>query len=117
MTIVLPVDPRALADWVGLERRRAGQAASEPVLRLLAAILEDALREVARGAATPRARRRAFRDTLAWLRADDERWPFSFVNVCEGLGLDARAIRGAVERLLHGDGRQGPRVRALRRTG
>src|SRR5436309_1876605 len=44
------------------------------------------------GARRPRARR--LRDEVdAWFAADGEDWPFSFVNLCYALGLDASAVR------------------------
>src|SRR5437763_850270 len=34
----------------------------------------------------------------AWLAADDDDWPFSFVNVCHALRLDASSVRARVDR-------------------
>ncbi len=60
----------------------------------MAAVLDDAM-EVYRH---PRAnRRRLLRDTEAWLRSDDRSWLFSFVRICETLGLDPHAIRASLE--------------------
>lgn len=82
--------------------------------RLLSAILEDALRVYAR-CMLPRhtARdRRAIREAAHWLDTNDLEFPFSFLNVCAVLGLDARAIRDAIRRAT---GRPGSLMDALPR--
>jgi len=33
---------------------------------------------------------------LAWFASDDTAWPFSFVNICQALNLDAGALRRAL---------------------
>src|SRR5213079_3205259 len=69
-------------------------AALPPEKRLMLAVLEGALLDLQRsaGARTPRARQ--LRDEVdAWFAADGEDWPFSFVNLCYALGLDASAVR------------------------
>ncbi len=71
-----------------------------PARRLMAAILEDAVRELIRpggGWRGARARRRA--EVSAWFASDDVEWPFSFVNVCETLDVPAGRFRA----LLRGD--------------
>jgi hypothetical protein len=65
-----------------------------PEQRLMAAVLEDAMRELARpseiwiGAA---GRRRA--EVQAWVESDDVAWPFSFLNVCDALDLNPAGVR------------------------
>jgi len=41
-------------------------------------------------------RRGAEAEAEAWIRAVDEESPFSFVNVCETLGVDPDALRAAL---------------------
>ena len=74
-------------------------AALPPEKRLMLAVLEGALLDLQRsaGARTPRARRLAD-EVDAWLAADDEGWPCSFLNVCQALGLEASAVRTRVAR-------------------
>jgi hypothetical protein len=36
-----------------------------------------------------------------WFFADDERWPFSFINVCGVLGLDPAYVRKGLRRWHH----------------
>ena len=64
-------------------------------LGLVAAILEDALRSISKGN-HGRQQRRNFADASRWILDDDRRWPFSFRNVCDLLGIDARALRETV---------------------
>jgi hypothetical protein len=60
---------------------------------LMLAVLEDAIRCLERRA--PGAARLA-REAEAWIRSSDQRWPFSFVNVCAHLDMDARRLRRAL---------------------
>jgi hypothetical protein len=74
-----------------------------PEQRLMAAVLEDALRELVRPGGAwygARARRRA--EVQVWLESDDIAWPFSFVNVCEALDLDPGEVRCRVWRPTRG---------------
>jgi hypothetical protein len=75
------------------------------------AILEDAIecfqkQFVKEGQRT----RRLGREAEEWIFADDYRWPFSFVNICAVLGLDAAYIRRGLEQW-----RQAPLFGAPRR--
>jgi hypothetical protein len=60
---------------------------------LLLAVLEDAIRCLDTCA---RSQIRAARDAERWVRADDHAWPFSFVNVCAHLDIDAGRMRAAL---------------------
>ncbi|HJW68641.1 MAG TPA: hypothetical protein VJ829_04715 [Candidatus Binatia bacterium] len=57
---------------------------------LLLAVLEDAIRCLDHRSRSPG---RLAREAEAWIRASDQRWPFSFVNVCVHLGIDADRLR------------------------
>ena len=85
-----------------------------PELRLMAAVLEDAIRTFCRcsGSAGVR-RRRLFRETADWFESPDVRWPCSFENICDALALEpvpsaspARADQTAIDRV---DGATGNR--------
>ncbi len=69
-----------------------------PERRLMAAVLEEALYTyfASGGRETP-AHRRAYWDAAAWFASDDTAWPFSFLNICAGLGLDAPSIRARIQ--------------------
>jgi hypothetical protein len=73
----------------------AGPAAGERAL--MRAVLEDAIRCLGADAGPGRQRAQLAEDARGWITAADMRWPYSFQNVCEGLGLDASCIR---QRLL-----------------
>ncbi len=66
--------------------------------RLMLAVLLDAIRTV--GTRNPKVSQirsdRASRRERAWLQADDESQPFSFVSICHALGLDAGYVRRRV---------------------
>jgi hypothetical protein len=61
-----------------------------PEKQLMLAVLEDGIACFRKYVLSGRPR---FREAEAWLLEDDDRWPFSFRNVCEVLGLDANGIR------------------------
>jgi hypothetical protein len=74
-----------------------------PEQRLMAAVLEDAIHELqlrqrlGGGAwanwTTSAVHRRSARETVTWFQSRDRWWPYSFENICDGLGLDAPSIR------------------------
>jgi hypothetical protein len=85
-----PVEPDRSYPANGL-----GPSAAER--RLLAAILEDAVRILVKSGQQEKSVPRIVREVRDWMLADDPGWPFSFVNVCEGLGYDVHATRRALE--------------------
>ena len=71
-----------------------------PEQRLMAAVLEDAMRELARPSEIwvgTAGRRRA--EVQAWVESDDVAWPFSFLNVCDALDLNPAGVRRRIARL------------------
>jgi len=66
---------------------------------LMRAVLEDALNCMAKQF-SHRGRRpqRLAREAEAWFFADDEHWPFAFVNICAVLGLDPGYLRRGLTR-------------------
>ena len=74
---------------------------AEPELRLMAAILEDAVETLT---TDPRRctdqRRRDFADALEWIaRPEENGWLFSFASICESLGIDRfTCSRGCCEK-------------------
>jgi hypothetical protein len=62
---------------------------------LMLAVLEDAVRCIENGRWQRRfGARRSAAEAEAWVRCDRADWPFSFLNVCEALGIDVDAMRG-----------------------
>jgi hypothetical protein len=61
---------------------------------LMLAVLEDAVRCIENGRLQRRfGARRLAAEAEAWVRCDRADWPFSFLNVCEALGIDVDAMR------------------------
>ena len=67
--------------------------------RLMRAVLKDALAVLFKYDATQDRRgQRLLAEAQHWLESDDADWPFSFVNVCDALGLDPSCVRERVAR-------------------
>jgi hypothetical protein len=69
-----------------------------PEISLVAAIFEDAVRCLQR--ASRGVTHRQFSEAFDWIASERRDWPFAFVNVCDLLGVDAKAVR---KRLRIGD--------------
>jgi len=83
--------------------------ALSPELKLRAAVLEEAfnclnMKVSISGAQSPdaaeRRRRCAQHDAAYWFQSEDRRWPFSFVNICEALGLDPSCVRNQIGKVV-----------------
>jgi hypothetical protein len=73
------------------------RGAHRPELHLVSAIFEDALHSVFRNVSARRGRkRREFLDACDWFWSEADDWPFAFVNVCDLLGIEERAVRGTI---------------------
>jgi hypothetical protein len=69
--------------------------------RLMLAVLRDAIDVFLKydpGCVEPR-QRRLYVDAAGWIGSDETESPFSFVNVCETLGLSASCLRRGLEKL------------------
>jgi hypothetical protein len=68
--------------------------ACSPERRLALAVVEEALNDVALYSTSTRPLgARLCRDAWEWIAADDHESPFSFVNLCDELGLPIDALR------------------------
>jgi hypothetical protein len=67
--------------------------------RLMLAVLKDAIDILLkyRDRGDPRSRR-LYAETVTWILSDDGESPFSFLNVCETLGLNASCLRRGLAR-------------------
>jgi hypothetical protein len=54
------------------------------------AVLDDAFETLFSG---PNRRPKIWADAVAWFLSEDPKWPFSFVNICDALDLDASRLR------------------------
>lgn len=86
----LAVDPGQFRDlWHG--RRTA------PERELAAAVLEMAVADVINyRLARNRSRQRMYWEAHRWMTSADRQWPFSFVNICDYLGVSAEWLRARV---------------------
>lgn len=73
---------------------RSGQLTGTKALML--AVLEDAIRSYLRGP------KLVARDAEFWIESHRRQSPFSFVVVCEILGLDPDAVRLSIQRMRSG---------------
>src|SRR5882724_12442234 len=96
-------DPRELASEhllpVQFTELLQGPSGRTPELRLMAAVLEDAIRSFCQCAGSRGVRsQELFRETAEWFASHDVSWPFAFENICDALALEPEWIR----RLLRG---------------
>ena len=77
-----------------------------PQRRLMIAVLQTAIDDC-QGTSTARAlglpittSSRAAREAIAFFESPDRAWPYSFVNICEAIGLDADALRRTISQRL-----------------
>lgn len=92
----------------------------EPEQELMLAILADAIECILKYCDEPvPVRARLFHEAREWVFADDEREPFSFLNVCEMLRFDPgylrRGVQVKIDARLARDGRplMGPAIKRL----
>jgi hypothetical protein len=96
---------------------RVGIGASrQPEKRLMLAVLEEAVRTF-QGCASARSRRgqRLFAEAEVWFASEDTDWPFSYVNICDALGLEVSALRAGLSRWLAAHRAAGPSRRTVAR--
>jgi len=75
-------------------------AGSTPEVALAQGVLIQVKRDLRRfRGAQDAVGREMYRDAFAWVASNDRAWPYSFLNVCEALGLQAEVLR---EELLAG---------------
>ena len=79
--------PEQFADIWAARGRGPGEA-------LALAVLEQAIRDLRRGRyARKRREQRIYMDAYSWIRSDSREHVFSYVNICEALGLSVDALR------------------------
>ena len=91
--VILPVQYLQSVD------SRLAQPQKRLMLAVLKAVLDDCepisdLRAAGRDA---RDDLRTHEQAIAYVESPDRSWPFSFVNICEAIGLDADSIRRALK--------------------
>jgi hypothetical protein len=74
-------------------------ASLQPEKRLMLAVLEDAVGTFQKYVnARDRRAQALFAETEDWFASADDEWPYSFVNICNALGLEADFLRGGLWR-------------------
>ena len=82
------ITPEQYGDRVQQER------SDQPEVRLMLAILEDAVATYQRFASQQnRKNQRLFRETESWINSSDTSWPYSFENICVALRLEPDVLR------------------------
>jgi hypothetical protein len=77
------------------------RAIATPEKRLLLAVLEEALGTFQRYVLpTGRRSRAIFADVEAWFASEDTAWLYSFIGICDALGIDATYLRSGLGRWL-----------------
>jgi hypothetical protein len=75
----------------------------EPERLLMLAVLEDAIKCVEKYAKVKSERnRKAFDETIDWIRTQNDEWLFSFDNVCDALDFNAGRLRDALLQMVVG---------------
>ncbi|MBI3769474.1 MAG: hypothetical protein HY271_13425 [Deltaproteobacteria bacterium] len=67
----------------------------QPERRLMLAVLSDAI-VLFQTRGPQLTQRRDLEDAKRWILSDDRTWPFSFVNVCDTLGIAFEPLRRAL---------------------
>jgi hypothetical protein len=87
--VFLPVPPPAMAERVH----------KQPEYRLLWAVLQSGIETYMKyAAASSRRGRRLFVEAECWIMQDDDVWVYSFINICNILGLDSSYLRTGLKR-------------------
>lgn len=84
------------AEFIGKQAVSGGESRSGQLTgtkALMLAVLEDAIRSYLRGS------KLVSRDAEFWIESHRRQSPFSFVVVCEILGLDPGAVRASVQKM------------------
>ena len=80
-----------------LPRYLLGRTIATPEKRLLLAVLEEAAETYRRYVFTTDRRHHAiFVDVQAWFASEDTAWLYSFVGICDALGLEATYVRSGL---------------------
>ncbi len=86
------ITPHQHRDRVQMERT------DQPEVRLMLAVMEDAVATYQRYASEPSRRsRRLFEEAASWINSTDTSWPYSFENICAALHFEPETLRKGLE--------------------
>jgi len=79
------------------DRVRA-EKTDQPEIRLMLAVMEDAVATYQRYAVEPtRRNQKLFEDAEQWINSTDTSWPYSFENVCTALRFEPETLRRGLQ--------------------
>jgi len=74
------------------------ESVDQPEIRLMLAVMEDAVATFQRFLTEPRKRnRRQFDEVRDWIRSSDTSWPYSFENICTALQFEPEIVRRGLD--------------------
>lgn len=86
------ITPEQHRDRVQTER------VDQPEIRLMLAVMEDAVATYQRYASEPgRRNQRLFEEAESWINSTDTSWPYSFENICAALRFEPETLRKGLQ--------------------
>lgn len=78
--------------------RIQAESTDRPEIRLMLAVMEDAVATFQRFAVEPgRRNQRLFEEAESWIQSKDTSWPYSFENICAALQFEPDTLRRGLE--------------------
>jgi hypothetical protein len=78
--------------------RIQAESTDRPEIRLMLAVMEDAVATFQRFAVEPgRRNQRLFDEAESWINSTDTSWPYSFENICAALKFEPESLRRGLE--------------------
>jgi hypothetical protein len=98
----------ASSEFIGTQWDFDSGLQNQPEKRLMLAILLDAVECFQKYAPLDRRKPdRLFKATEEWIFEDDYKWPFSFLNICDAVGIDPRYLRNGLQQWNNTQSRKG----------
>ena len=86
------------SEFIGTQWDTTSGLQNQPEKRLMLAILLDAVECYQKYAPLHRRKPdRLFTATVEWIFEDDDKWPFSFLNICDAVGIDPKYLRNGLQ--------------------
>lgn len=88
----------ASSEFFGTQWDSQSGVQNQPEKRLMLAILLDAVECFQKYAPLHRRKPdRLFTATAEWIFEDDYKWPFSFLNICDAVGINPQYLRNGLQ--------------------
>jgi len=95
--VVRLFEPELITPDQHRDRIRA-ESTDRPEIRLMLAVMEDAVATYQRFAVDPgRRNQRLFEEAESWINSRDTSWPYSFENICAALHFEPETLRRGLE--------------------